>query len=53
MQEIWQILAKMVTNMDQGSKWTWQGHLGPQGSAALALCHVTDPWELSRTNGMC
>jgi hypothetical protein len=38
MQEISQILAKMVTNMDQGSKWTCQGHLHPQ--AIAARCHL-------------
>jgi hypothetical protein len=46
----------MVTNMNIGSKWTWQGALGPHGHAgrphkgaargARWPGHVTDQWEL-------
>ena len=43
MQEIYQNLAKKVTNMDIWSKWTWQKALGPLGSAAWPHKGITRP----------
>jgi hypothetical protein len=49
LQEIYQNLAKIKTNMDIWSKWTSQEAEGPLGNTARPPkwpYHVTNPWEL-------
>ena len=49
MQEIYQSLAKKVTNMDIWSKWMWQEALGPLGITTQPPrwpYHITDLLEL-------
>ena len=45
----------MVTNMDQGSKWTWQGHLGTAQPHLVLTWHILTSLIRGspfRTNGM-